>query len=106
MAAAVGYGCLAAFLYLVGLQTLRWFREGEWTHIGMIDGLRAGLLRCCVRDGDTGRPAALVQWLDAPASWLGVHKIFEVIPASLALFAMSIAGNCLFMYCRDRLDRR
>ena len=39
-------------------------------------------------------------------SWLGMHKVFEVLPASLALFAVSIAGNCLFIYCRDRLDRR
>ena len=104
--AVIGYGCLAAFLYLVGHQAYRWFHDGEWTHIGMIDGLRAGLLRCCVKDGDSGRPSAFVHWLDAPVTWLGIHKIFEVMPASLALFAVSIAGNCLFIYCRDRIDRR
>ena len=104
--AVIGYGGLASFLCLVGLQTYRWFHDGEWTHIGMIDGLRVGLLRCCVRDGDTGRSSAFVHWLDAPVSWLGVHKVFEVVPASLALFAVSIAGNCLFIYCRDRVDRR
>ena len=42
----------------------------------------------------------------APVNWLGLHKVVEVMPASLALFAVSIAGNCLFIYCRDRLDRR
>ena len=104
--AVIGYGCLIAFLYLVGLQTYRWFHDGEWTHIGMIDGLRLGLLKCCVRDGDTGRSAAFVHWLDAPSAWFGLHKVFEVVPASLALFAVSIAGNCLFIYCRDRVDRR
>jgi hypothetical protein len=104
--AAIGYGCLAAFLYLVGMQIYRWFREGEWTHIGVNDGLRSGLLHCCVKDGDTGRLAAFVQWLDAPVTWLGVHKLFDVIPASLALFAVSIAGNCLFIYCRDRREGR
>jgi hypothetical protein len=104
--ALIGYGCLIAFLGLVGLQTYRWFREGEWTHIGMVDGLRRGLIKCCVKDDDTGRLAAFVHWLDAPMSWLGMHKVFEVLPASLALFAVSIAGNCLFIYCRDRLDRR
>jgi len=104
--AVIGYGCLIAFLYLVGLQSYRWFREGEWTHIGLSDGLRTGLLRCCVKDGDTGRLATLIHWLDAPVNWLGLHKVVEVIPASLALFAVSIAGNCLFIYCRDRLDRR
>jgi hypothetical protein len=104
--AVIGYGCLLAFLCLIGLQSYRWFREGEWTHIGMNDGLRAGLVHCCVKDGETGRLSALMHWLDAPLDWLGLHKVFDVIPASLALFAISIAGNCLFIYCRDRLDRR
>ena len=104
--AVAGYGCLLAFLYLVGLQAYRWFRDGEWTHIGINDGMRAALLRCCVKEGDTGRLADFVQWLDAPVNWLGMHKVFEVVPASLAVFAVSIAGNCLFIYCRDRLDGR
>jgi hypothetical protein len=104
--AVIGYGCLIAFLYLVGLQSYRWFREGEWTHFGMNDGLRTGLVHCCIKDGDTGRLAAFMHWLDAPVNWLGLHKVFEVIPASLALFVLSIAGNCLFIYCRDRLARR
>jgi hypothetical protein len=102
----IGYGCLIAFLYLVGLQTYRWFHEGEWTHIGMGDGLRIGLVHCCVKSGDTGRLAEFLNWIDAPVNWLGLHKVFEVMPASLALFAVSIAGNCLFIYCKDRLDRR
>jgi hypothetical protein len=104
--AVIGYGCLAAFLYLVGVQSYRWFREGEWTHIGLNDGLRIGLTHCCFKDGDTGPLAKFLNWLDAPLNWLGVHKVFDVIPASLALFAVSIAGNCLFIYCRDRLDKR
>jgi hypothetical protein len=29
-----------------------------------------------------------------------------VIPASLALFAISMVGNSLFIYCGDRLQRR
>ena len=104
--AVIGYGCLIAFLFLVGLQCYLWFRDGEWTHIGMTDGLRVGLVHCCVKDGDTGRLAAFVHWLVAPVNWLGMHKVFEVVPASLVVFALSIAGNCLFIYCRDRLDRR
>jgi hypothetical protein len=104
--AVIGYGCLIAFLFLVGLQCYLWFRDGEWTHIGMTEGLRVGLVHCCVKDGDTGRLAAFIHWLVAPVNWLGMHKVFEVVPASLAVFAMSIAGNCLFIYCRDRLDRR
>jgi hypothetical protein len=104
--AVIGYGCLIAFLYLVGLQCYRWFHDGEWPHIGMSEGLRNGLLRCCVKDDDTGRLAAFAHWLVAPVNWLGMHRVFEVVPASLAVFAISIAGNCLFIYCRDRLDKR
>ena len=104
--AVIGYGCLLAFLYLVGAQVYRWFRDGEWNHVGVAGGLRGVLIHCGVKDGDTGRLAAFMHWLDAPISWLGLHKLFEVVPASLALFAVSIAGNCLFLYCKDRLDRR
>lgn len=104
--ALIGYGCLLAFLGLVGTQVYRWLRDGEWARVGIIDGLRAVLLHCCVKDGGGGRLAGLTHWLDAPVDWLGMHKVFEVIPASLALFALSMAGNSLFMYCRDRLDGR
>ena len=102
--AAVGYGGLAAFLYLTSLQIYRWFREGEWTHIGVSDGMHVLLAHCCVKDGDTGRLAALAHWLDAPVDWLGLHKVLEVVPASLALFAASILGNSIFIYCRDRIE--
>ncbi len=104
--AAVGYGCLLAFLALVGAQVYRWFRDGEWTHIGLAGGLREGLLHCCVKDGATGRLMALMQWLEAPEHWLGLHKVFEVVPASLAWCAVSIAGNCLVIYSKDRLAGR
>ena len=98
----VGYGCLAAFLCLVGFQVYRWLRDDEWTHFGVNEGLRVGLSRCCVRDADTGWLSGLMHWLDAPVDWLGLHKVLEVLPASLALFAVSILGNSIFIYCRDR----
>jgi hypothetical protein len=104
--AVIGYGCLAAFLYLISVQLYRWFRQGEWTHFGVSEGMRAGLSHCCVKDGDTGKLAALVQWLDTPGDWLGLHKVLEFIPASLGLFAVSILGNCIFIYCRDRIGER
>jgi hypothetical protein len=104
--ALVGYGCLAAFLYLIGLQIYLWFREGEWTHLGLSDGIRIGLSHCCVKDGDAGRLVSLVHWLDTPADWLGLHKVLEIVPASLALFAVSILGNSIFIYCCDRIEER
>lgn len=102
--ALVGYGCLAAFLWLISVQVYDWFRDGEWTHVGIGDGLRAVLSLCGVKDGDSGRLAALLHWLDAPVTWLGLHEVFEVMPASLALFSLSILGNSIFVYCRDRLE--
>ena len=106
LGALVGYGSLAAFLYVVGVQIYRWFRDGEWPHFGVSEGMRAGLSHCCVKGGDTGRLAALAQWLDTPVDWVGLHKVIEVVPASLALFALSILGNSVFIYCRDRIDER
>ncbi len=99
----IGYGSLAAFLGLVSIQVYRWFRDGEWTHFGVIEGLRAVLSRCCVQDGDTGRLAELVHWFDAPVTGLGLHKVLELLPASLALFAVSVFGNSIFIYCSDRI---
>jgi len=104
--AFLGFGSLVAFLGLISVQVYRWFRDGEWTHFGVNEGLRTTLLHCCVKDGDAGRLAALVQWLDEPASWLGLHQVLEILPASLALFALSIVGNSIFIYCSDRLDGR
>lgn len=104
LGAVLGYGCLAAFLLLVGMQVYRWFREGEWTHIGVTEGLRVALARCCVNDGDTGRLAGLVHWIDTPTDWLGLHTVLDVMPASLALFVLSILGNSVFIYCRDRMS--
>jgi hypothetical protein len=104
--AVIGYGSLAAFLYLISMQLYRWFRQGEWTHIGMGDGIRIGLTHCCAREDGAGPIASFLHWWDSPVIWLGLHKVFEVVPASLALFAVSIAGNSLFIFCRDRIKAR
>ena len=104
--AIIGYGCLAAFLYLIGMQLHGWFRQGEWMHVSMGDGIKVGLTRCCVRDDGAGHIEGFLRWWESPAGWLGLHKVLEVIPMSLALFAVSIAGNSLFIYCRDRLRPR
>ena len=102
--AIVAYGCLAAFLVLISMQIYRWLRDGEWTHIGITDMLRAMLGSCCAAAGSTGPFAALAHWLDAPTDWLGWHKVLEVIPASIGLFSLSMLGNFAFVYCSDRLQ--
>jgi len=101
--AIVAYGCLAAFIGVVGVQLYRWFREGEWTSIGVSDGLFALLQRCGVKDGGAGRLARFAHWLATPDDWLGWHKILAAIPASLGLFTLSIIGNFAFVYGGDRL---
>ncbi len=101
--ALVGYGCLSGFVALVGYQVYRWFREGEWTHIGVGDALRSALAHLGVTEGASGRLSAMLHWLDAPVDWLGLHRVVEVLPASLALFALSILGNAVFVYSSDRL---
>ncbi len=101
--AIVAYVFLAAFLALVGFQVYRWFEDGEWTHVGLNDGLRAVLGHLAGSDGLTGWRATLSHWLDAPVKWLGLHKVLDVLPASLGLFAVSITGNSLFIYTTDRL---
>jgi hypothetical protein len=103
LGAIVAYGYLIACLGLVGFQVYRWFQNGEWTHVGVNDGVRAVLARLAGADGLTGWRAALAQWLDAPVSWLGLHTLLEMVPASLALFVISILGNNLFIYTTDRL---
>ncbi len=94
----VGYGCLAAFLFLTGVQVYRWLRDGEWTSIGITDGLRDVLEYCGVQSAGTGRLPSLLHWLAVPTDWLGWHKVLEVIPASMALFALSVLGNCVYIY--------
>jgi hypothetical protein len=103
LGAIVAYGYLIAFLGLLGFQVYRWFQNGEWTHVGVNDGMRAALAHLAGAHGLTGWGAALAHWLDAPVTWLGLHKVLEVLPASLALFAISILGNSLFIYSTDRL---
>jgi hypothetical protein len=104
LSAFVAYAFLAAFVWLVGTQIYSWFRTGDWTHIGVNDGVRALVVRCCARAADTGRFSALMHWLDAPVDWLGLHKVLDILPASLALFTISVIGNCIAIYCRDRID--
>ena len=100
----VAYGGLAAFLWLIGAQIYHWFRDGEWTHIGVSDGLRMGLLRCCITDGDAGVLARFEHWLEAPTDWLGLHQVLDVVPASIALFLLSVLGNFIFIYGGDLLS--
>ena len=101
----VAYASLAAFVGLLGLQTYRWLREGEWPHIGIGEGLRALLGFYGVDDGGVGRLARLARWLDTPTDWLGWHRVLEAIPASIGLFLISVCGNFVQVYGSDLRDR-
>jgi hypothetical protein len=104
--AVVAYGGVAWFLGLVGTQTYRWFRDGDWPHLSISDGLLSLVTSCCAEDGSTGMLANFANWLDAPESWLGLHKVLEVVPASIGLFSLSVLGNFVYIYCSDRLDEQ
>ena len=97
----IAYTAFAAFLLAIAMQTYRWLREGEWPHIGVSDGLRALLAYAGVDDGGSGRLAELARWLDTPTDWLGWHEVLDVIPASVALFLVSMLGNFLHVYGGD-----
>jgi hypothetical protein len=104
--AVVAYGGLASFLYLIGNQLYHWIREGQWMHVGITDGLRVSLLRCCVKDGDTGRLATFLHWLDTPLDWVGLHKLLDTTPASVGLFLISVIGNFMFIYGNDLIREK
>jgi hypothetical protein len=104
-AAVAAFGALAWFLGLIGLQVYQWFRDGEWTHIGVRDGLLSLVSSCCVRDESApGMMAAFMRWLESPDSWLGLHRVLEAVPASVGLFLLSVFANFIYIYCSDRLD--
>ena len=104
VAAVVAFGSFTWFLCLIGTQVYRWFRDGEWTRIGISDGLLSLISSCCVTNGSSGAMAQFVRWLEAPQSWLGWHRVLEVVPASMGLFLLSVLGNFIFISCSDRLD--
>jgi hypothetical protein len=103
LAAIIGYGALVMFLILVVTQIYRWFRDGEWPHLGINEGMRVALNICCAQSSPTGMVSRVMRWIDSPVDWLGLHLVMELVPASLALFFVSIIGNSLFIYCRDKL---
>jgi hypothetical protein len=98
------YGFLACFIGLIGMQLYHWFRDGQWTHIGISDALYAVLTSCCVREDGGGLLTTLAHWLDQPLDWLGWHKILEVVPATIGLFLLSVFGNFLYIYSGDRIE--
>ena len=61
LGALIGYGFLAAFLYLICLQSYRWFRDGEWTHISLNNGLHVALVWYGVREDDNNRFAEFMK---------------------------------------------
>jgi hypothetical protein len=103
-AAIIAFGSFAWFLGLIGTQVYRWFRDGAWAGISTSDGLISLVTSCCMQDANAGRTADFVRWLGTPGSWYGVHRILDVLPASVSLFSLSVLANFIYIYCSDRLD--
>jgi len=104
VSAIIAFGSFAWFLGLIGTQIFRWFRDGAWTRISTSDGLISLVTSCCVRDNGAGRMWEFSRWLEAPGSWFGLHRVLEVLPASVSLFSLSVLANFLYIYCSDWLD--
>ena len=104
LAAVIAFGSFGWFLGLICTQLYRWFRDGAWTSISTNDGLISLVTSCCMHPGDAGRIADFSRWLEAPASWFGWHRVFELMPASVSLFLVSMLANFVYIYCSDRLD--
>jgi hypothetical protein len=104
LSAVVAFGSFAWCLGLVGTQLYRWFRDGAWTRISTSDGLISLVTSCCTQGDSEGRMAEIARWLEAPASWFGLHRVLDLLPASIGLFLLSVFGNFLYIYCSDRLD--
>lgn len=104
VAAVVAFGAFICFLALLCLQLYHWLRDGEWTHIGIRDGLLSLVSSCCTHADGSGLGAQFQRWLEAPESWLGWHRVLEVVPATVGLFLLSVFGNFAYIYCSDRLE--
>ncbi len=100
----VAYGAWIASAGVVAHQAYRWLRDGQWTPIGVSDGLRSAF--AVIGAGEHGRLAHFVHWLAEPTDWLGWHRVLEVTPVSVALFLLAILGNFAYVYGSDSLNER
>jgi hypothetical protein len=104
ISAVMTFAAFTCFLGLIGMQIYRWFRDGEWARISISDGLLSLVSSCCVREDGAGAMVAFAHWLEAPATWIGLHRVLEVLPATIGLFLLSVFWNFLYTYCSDRLE--
>ena len=89
--AVIGYGCLIAFLCLIGLQSYRWFREGDWTHFGVADGMSVWLTRCCVKDGDKETCKIAIQTNNVEVDDRGL--VYAVDRANTGMHILELTGD-------------
>jgi hypothetical protein len=106
LAAIVAFGSFAWCLGLIGDQLYRWAHDGAWPRISTSDGLISLVTSCCTRADGAGRMADIAHWLESPASWIGLHRVLELVPASIGLFLLSVFANFIYIYCSDQLEAR
>ncbi len=98
----LAYGAWFASVGVVAYQGYRWLRDGQWTPIGVSDGLRSAFATIGV--GERGHFAQFAHWLAEPTDWIGWHRVLEVTPAAVALFLLAILGNFAYIYGSDSLN--
>ncbi|WP_416047946.1 hypothetical protein [Cupriavidus basilensis] len=79
---------MALFLGAIGVplyQAYVWMKAGTWPPLSALDGIKwlAG-------------PEAWNSWLYWPEDWIGVHKILQECPISLALILAAVAPVWVF----------
>ena len=78
---------LIAAIGVVAWQALNWMRTDEWQSLTVLTGLAS----------------FDVLWATEPDSWLGIHKLLQHVPLSMAVFWAGMLPALLLMLLHNRL---
>src|SRR2546427_732163 len=78
-------GGILAAVGIIGWHLYSYLRSGEWPPLSIITVLLW----------------LDIDWVRSPSDWAGVHKILNVIPLSLAAFAVGVAPIWLWTWWDD-----
>ena len=93
-------GCLLVFSPFIGAacvliyQCYLWLKDGEWVTVSGV----------VVFESILGPNHAFLQWIHAPDSWYGIHRIVQYLTSSLVvvLLLMGMAFLCLIPWLEER----
>jgi len=90
----VGFALFLVGVVLLGISTLQFLRDGEWTQLSLLEGV--GYLY-----------HGLQAWVNAPTDWLGLHRILSRIPCwiGIAIGLVLMWGGAYWKAAINRGDR-